>query len=179
MGKVRIIGGTHRSRILKFKDNINGLRPTTDRIRETLFNWLGQDLTGKKCLDLFAGSGALGFEALSRNALLVTMVEMDKSVIEDLKLNKELLKTDNLKIILGSGIDYLKKMTDKIDVLFLDPPYTTTLLKEALEILVKLKDRFIDTTIYIEYAQAPDLTHFEVVKQSKAGAVYYALLKIQ
>ena len=69
MGKVRIIGGTHRSRILNFKDDVNGLRPTPDRVRETVFNWLGQELTGKKCLDLFAGSGALGFEALSRGAV--------------------------------------------------------------------------------------------------------------
>ncbi len=179
MGQVRIIGGKYRSRILKFKDNIDGLRPTTDRIRETLFNWLGQDLTGKRCLDLFAGSGALGFEALSRNAVAVTMVEVDKTVIQDLKTNKELLNAVNLNVVRSNGLDYLKRMDGKINVLFLDPPYATTLLKQSLDLLIELKDKFKDVIIYIEYAQLPDLTVFEILKQSKAGAVHYALIKIK
>src|SRR3990167_11007598 len=118
MGKVRIIGGLYRSRILKFKDGVDGLRPTPDAIREKLFNWLGKDLSGKKCLDLFAGSGALGFEAVSRNATAVTMVESDKIVFGYLQENEKLLQSDNVMLINTSAIEYLKNSKDKFDLIF-------------------------------------------------------------
>ena len=178
MGKVRIIGGLHRSRVLKFKDSETGLRPTPDRVRVTLFNWLSQDLTGKSCLDLFAGSGALGFEALSRNARSVIMIEKNKSVAQDLFTNMKLLNISNLQIKILDSLEYLKRLENKIDILFLDPPFNTTLLNDCLQLIVKSKDKFKDTLIYIEYSNATEeLLGFDIIKQAKAGNVAYALIK--
>lgn len=181
MGQVRIIGGTHRSRILKFKDGVAGLRPTPDMVREKLFNWLGQDLSGKKCLDLFAGSGALGFEAISRNASSVTMVETDKVAVECLIKNKVLLRADNLTIINSSAIKYLGSINKAFDVIFIDPPYDSELLAQSLQLIkAHANDRSIlssDGVIYIEYHTKPDLTGYQVIKQSKPGFVNYALIQ--
>ena len=137
MGRVRIIGGINRSRILKFADGVSGLRPTPDRVRETLFNWLGQDLTGKSCLDAYAGSGALGFEAASRNAKSVVMIDNNKSVAQDLEANKALLHVDNVVIRNESAINYLRTTQAQFDVIFLDPPYASVLLSESLQIIRK------------------------------------------
>lgn len=178
MGRVRIVGGLHRSRVLQFKDNVDGLRPTPDRVRETLFNWLGQDLTGKICLDLFAGSGALGFEALSRNALSAIMVEQDKAVVKDLLNNKKLLKISNLEIICENGLSYLKKQDKHIDILFLDPPYDSDLLNESLQLIYSQKESFKNTLVYIEYRKTPDLTNYSILKQAKAGVVKSALIQL-
>ena len=178
MGKVRIIGGTHRSRILNFKDDVNGLRPTPDRVRETVFNWLGQELTGKKCLDLFAGSGALGFEALSRNAKHVTLVEKDAEVCKDLRLNQERLNATNLEIIQRNATSYVEMCNHQFDVVFIDPPYASILLKQSLELIKNNNILAPDGIVYIEYQEQPDLSGYEIIKQSKAGKVNYALLQL-
>lgn len=178
MGKIRIIGGKHRSRMLSFPDATDGLRPTPDRVRETLFNWLNQDLTGKKCLDLFAGSGALAFEAASRGAILTVAVELKPQVAKKLTENKRLLGLDNLQIVCGDGLQYLLKTQEAFDVIFLDAPYSGDLLPEALKILYNKKLLNKDVIIYIEYAEKPDLTGYSILKQSKAGQVNYALLQI-
>jgi 16S rRNA (guanine966-N2)-methyltransferase len=176
MGQVRIIGGIHRSRILKFKDGVNGLRPTPDRVRETLFNWLGQDLIGKTCLDLFAGSGALGFEALSRNAKWVTLVEKDNAVIKDLRRNQEILAMSNIEITNSNGINYLERLPKGFDVIFLDPPYQSDLLSKSLDIISKTDVLSNSGVVYIEYQTRPNLDGYDIIKESKAGNVGYMLI---
>ena len=102
MARLRLIGGAWRSRLLTMPD-LPGLRPTPDRVRETLFNWLGQDLTGLSCLDLFAGTGALGFEAASRAAARVTLVERDRRLARRLEENRRLLGGDTVRILLADA----------------------------------------------------------------------------
>ncbi len=131
VNRVRIIGGTHRRRYLSFPD-VEGLRPTPDRVRETLFNWLGQTLEGKDCLDLFAGSGALGFEAASREARSVVMVERDERVFKALSASAAELKMQNVELARGDGIEYAARKARKFHVIFLDPPYKSDLLPKAL-----------------------------------------------
>src|SRR5690606_25716968 len=121
-GRIRITGGQWRSRIITFPAHAD-LRPTPDRVRETLFNWLGQDLTGLNCLDLFAGSGALGFEAASRGAANVVMIESSSGVHRVLLENKVRLKADSIELIKMDASVFLITHTRKFDVVFLDPPY--------------------------------------------------------
>lgn len=174
MGKIRIIGGEHRSRQLPVL-NHDGLRPTLDRVKETLFNWLGQDLTGKTCLDLFAGSGSLGFEAVSRNAKQVVMVEQNNQVTKQLEQNKLLLKADNLQIINGDGLKFLQTCQLKFDVIFLDPPYNSVLLEQSLAQIENVLAE--DGVIYAEYQQECDLSQFTIIKHGKAGVVNFVLLQ--
>src|SRR6187397_596042 len=121
--QVRIIGGTWRSRVIAFAPRAD-LRPTSDRVRETLFNWLGQDLTGVVCLDLFAGSGALGFEAASRGAARVVMVERDRAACASLKENRDLLGADRIEIVERDALEFLRQDGAQYDVIFLDPPFS-------------------------------------------------------
>ena len=123
MNSLRIIGGRYRRRILRFPDS-EGLRPTPDRVRETLFNWLGQELDGERCLDLFAGSGALGFEAASRGAAHVVMVEQAPKVLAALQENAKMLRDPpGVEIIRGDALQYLASTKSKFDLIFLDPPF--------------------------------------------------------
>ena len=173
MGKIRIIGGQYRSRMLDVIDS-DGLRPTSNRIRETLFNWLGQDLTGKTCLDMFAGSGALGFEAISRNATKVTMLELDTGVCNQLIKNQTMLKADNVEIINTNSIKYLSNTQDKFDVIFLDPPYDSDLLSKSLAMIHNnLTD---DGLLFVEYDKEINLTGYEIVKSDQYSMVKFALL---
>ncbi|MEW5892281.1 MAG: 16S rRNA (guanine(966)-N(2))-methyltransferase RsmD [Pseudomonadota bacterium] len=126
--QVRIIGGAHRGRKLTFPA-LPGLRPTPDRVRETLFNWLGQRLDGLRCLDLFAGSGALGFEALSRGAAEVVLVERDAKACAGLKKQAALLGG---QVVRADGLAYLKGPAGLFDVIFIDPPFAQRLWGEAL-----------------------------------------------
>ncbi len=176
MGKIRIIGGHHRSRLLPVLDS-PGLRPTLDRVKETLFNWLGQDLTGRSCLDLFAGSGSLGFEASSRNASLVVMIEKEIKIALQLKSNVQLLNLDNCQVLVQSALDYLRNCSIKFDVIFLDPPYQSDLLNQVLKIAYKCLNP--DGRIYIEYESRPELDNYELLKEGKAGKVNYALLAVK
>src|SRR6187399_823171 len=116
--RVRIIAGKWRSRIVKFPAAA-ALRPTPDRVRETLFNWLGQSLDGLSCLDLFAGSGALGFEAASRGAARVVMVEQDRAVFDLLKSTRDQIGAKQVEMVLEDAFAYLKRMP-AFDVVFLD-----------------------------------------------------------
>ena len=122
--KVRIIGGQWRSRILTFPEHAD-LRPTPDRIRETVFNWLGQDLSGLICLDLFAGSGALGFEAASRGAALVVMIDVDARIFRALHENKEKLQATQVELIMMNAVNFMNSDIRKFDVIFLDPPHSS------------------------------------------------------
>ena len=176
MGRVRIIGGIHRSRVIQFKDLHGCIRPTPDRVRETLFNWLGQDLTSKICLDLFTGSGGLAFEAVSRNAQKVVCVEHDSNVVCDLRKNQQLLRAENLDIIHGSALNYLQQTPAKFDVIFLDPPYSSDLLMQSLHLITRYSVLANHGIIYVEYQKSPDLADYLVLKQGRAGAVNYALI---
>ena len=158
--RVRIIGGQWRGRKLEFPD-VDGLRPTTDPIRETLFNWLQPHLPQSNCLDLYAGSGVLGFEAASRGAKNVLMVEKNVHIIKALRTNKELINTDNVQLMHRSAIDYLKQKRKagdvRFDVVFLDPPFKQNELLECTKWLEDNGCLSDDAVIYIECERKLDV----------------------
>lgn len=172
---VRINAGIWRSRMLKFPDG-EGLRPTPDRVRQTVFNWLGQDLTGQHCLDLFAGTGAMGFEALSRNANQLVMIEYAKPVAKSLNKNQALLKTESCQILNMDAMQFLESNQQKFDVIFCDPPYEKKWLDKLLPILGNhLAEGGV---LYAEAEYNIDASDdWEVFKQGRAGNVFYHLLK--
>ncbi len=179
-GEVRIIGGAWRSRRIRFAERPD-LRPTPDRVRETLFNWLGQDLTGKHCLDLFAGSGALGFEAASRGAQCVRLVERDAAALQALRSNGAALQATTVEVVRADALEFLKNhrdhyAVDRYDVVFLDPPFADdgwTQLLAALPAVLKP-----DGLVYCERAQAlTALQGWTVVKSGRAGQVSHQLLR--
>jgi len=153
---VRIIGGTWRSRLLTVLD-LPGLRPTTDRIRETLFNWLGQDLTGLRCLDVFAGTGALGFEAASRGANLVVLLEKDKKAYANLVTNLALLQSSptsgKVEILQRDSVEFLKQQVDRsTNLIFIDPPFSDeALLNRAVIEAGRICDDSGGGGIYVEF----------------------------
>ena len=154
--KVRIIGGVWRSRQLTVLD-LPGLRPSTDRIRETLFNWLGQDLTGLTSLDLFAGTGALGFEAASRGADLVVLLEKDKKTHANLVSNFALLQSSPVsavvEILQRDSVEFLSQQPDRsTNLIFIDPPFQDgTLLDRAVIEAGRICDDSIGGGIYVEF----------------------------
>ena len=121
-GFIRLISGQWKGRKLPVRE-VEGLRPTTDRVKETLFNWLAADIRGSRCLDLFAGSGSLGFEALSRYASHVMMVEMDKGAAQQLAKNLQTLQSQQARIIQQDALTLLAGPSEPFDIIFLDPPY--------------------------------------------------------
>ena len=174
-GKIRIIAGEHRGRRLSVVDR-PGLRPTPDRVRETLFNWLGQRLDGLACLDLFAGSGALGFEAASRGAARVVMVENDRAAFEGLRAAKGTLAAARIEIFLEDALRYLASGAERFDVVFLDPPFRQNALPT---LLAQLEDRLAKAArVYIESATPaePGLGWREL-KRARAGQVSYQLFE--
>jgi len=180
-GKLRIIGGEWRSRQLPVLD-LPGLRPTTDRVRETLFNWIQQDISRARCLDLFAGSGALGFEAASRGAAKVVMIELQAAAGRQLSSNINLLKADNIELHQANAIDWLAQYQgNAFDLVFLDPPFSSDLLGTAIHYLHQNKLLAADACIYIECdtKQAlPELPEgWDIVRQKKAGQVSYYLVR--
>ena len=173
--QVKINAGVLRSRLLNFPD-VEGLRPTPDRVRQTVFNWLGQDLTGKTCLDLFAGTGAMGYEALSRNAKHVTMVENANIAFKALKQNQTALKAENCQVLNIDALLFLATNTQKFDVIFCDPPYQKDWLSKLLPLLNKFLSDIGILYVEAEYEVKSSDT-WQVLKQGKAGNVYYHLLK--
>lgn len=161
--------------MLRFPEAL-ALRPTPDRVRQTLFNWLGQELYGLSCLDLFAGSGALGFEALSRGAASVTMVESNPAVHRALLDNAGLLKAEKARVLRQDAMQFLAQNTQQYDVIFLDPPFGQQWLEKLLPLLAKhLVD---DGVIYAESEKLlADDADWQVIKHGKAGNVRYHLLK--
>lgn len=174
--RVRIIAGKWRSRIVKFPAAAQ-LRPTPDRVRETLFNWLGQRLDGLACLDLFAGSGALGFEALSRGAARVVMVERDRAVAAALRESARSLAASEVQIVEGDALGYLRTGTERFDVAFVDPPYASDLAARALEALPARLNP--GARVYVESATPPAAeAPWRVLRDDRAGAVRYALFEL-
>lgn len=179
MNSIRIIGGEWRRRVLRFPD-AEGLRPTPDRVRETLFNWLGQDLTGLSCLDLFAGSGALGFEAASRGAARVVMVEQSARVAAALKANVRLLAAENrVEIAQADAVKFASSPgagMPRFDVLFLDPPYHKGWIERLTPMLPGLLAE--DGVLYVEAESAlAGCGAWRTVRSGKAGQVFYHLMR--
>ena len=176
--QVRIIGGEWRSRRITFPDR-DGLRPSADRVRETLFNWLGQNLGGQCCLDLFAGSGALGFEALSRGAASVVMVEKSRRVCEALRRNADLLGAKNLQLHCADALEFATvaaaDAAARFDVVFLDPPFHSPLLGQALPLIAPLLRP--GARVYVESAAAfAPSGGWRVLRHGRAGQVHYTLV---
>lgn len=175
--QLRIIGGQWRGRKLCFPDE-EGLRPSPDRIRETLFNWLQPVIAGARCLDLFAGSGALGFEALSRGAAEVVFVDRNRRVVEQLKANVALLKAEGAQVLQADGLQYLKGPARPFDVIFLDPPFRQALLAPCIE---GLQGGWLDarSLIYIEtereLAEPPLPAGWALHRSKQAGQIAYHL----
>ena len=173
--RVRIIAGEWRSRQIKFPPAAQ-LRPTPDRVRETLFNWLGQRLDGLVALDLFAGSGALGFEALSRGAARVVMVERDREVAEALRTSAKELRAGGAEIHEGDALSYVARTPHTFDVVFLYPPFASDLAARAL---AALPPRLAPgARVYVESGQALAAPGpWRTLREDRAGAVRYALLE--
>jgi 16S rRNA (guanine(966)-N(2))-methyltransferase RsmD len=179
-GEIRIIGGQWKRSLLSVA-SIEGLRPTPNRVRETLFNWLGQDLTGLHCVDAFAGTGALGFEAASRKATSVLVCEQDPSLCRSLLGLRARLAANNIQITQGDAIAQMSKLAaNSVDVVFLDPPFQSDLFAPALKAASRITkpQGFVyleSDRVWTNEELAPlDLT---VTRQGKAGMVCYHLLQ--
>ena len=178
LGTIRIIAGKWRGRKINFP-NVQGLRPTPDRVRETLFNWLQPVVGDAHCLDLFAGSGALGLEAASRGAAHVELVELDSSAIKSLQQNCQLLSADNCQVFNSTAHDFLIVNTQRYDIVFIDPPYQANMWSGIADLLVK-NDCLVDNArIYLECPKKqglPDLPpQWQLLKDKVAGDVRYCL----
>jgi 16S rRNA (guanine966-N2)-methyltransferase len=175
--QVKIIGGLWKRKNISFVD-APGLRPTPSRVRETLFNWLDQDLTGKVCLDLFSGSGVIGFESISRGALSVVMVEKSLQVSKMIQENKKLLHAEKAQVHFIDAHIFLQKNNTKFDIIFCDPPFNEgwedKLFPELANHLAK------DGLIYFESESAlKEHDEFNVLKKRKAGNVFYHLVTLK
>jgi 16S rRNA (guanine966-N2)-methyltransferase len=176
-GSIRIIAGKFRGRKLPVL-MAEGLRPTTDRVKETLFNWLMPYIHEANCLDCFSGAGSLGFEALSRGAENVTLIELNKAAAKQLLANKSLLKANNVGVVNTNVLDFLKTSTgNKFDLVFIDPPFRQNLMQPTCELLENgwLTNQAL---IYVEMElestqQFP--SNWQLLKEKIAGQVAYRL----
>ena len=178
-GSIRLIAGKYRGRKLPVL-MADGLRPTADRVKETLFNWLMPYIHDSNCLDCFAGAGSLGFEALSRGAAQVKLIELNKNAAKQLTANKQLLQSNNIEIINTNALDFLKTQPPvKFDVVFIDPPFRQNLVSQTSELLNNdwLAE---DALIYVEMEteanqKLPD--NWQLLKEKIAGQVAYRLFQ--
>ncbi|WP_026376485.1 16S rRNA (guanine(966)-N(2))-methyltransferase RsmD [Aestuariibacter salexigens] len=179
-GSFRIISGQWRGRKLPVAD-LPGLRPTTDRTRETLFNWLMQDVRGARCLDLFAGAGSLGFECLSRGAQHVTFVDTNRVACAQLHDNLKTLRVDKqfATVIEGDALSQLNTMQDSVDLVFIDPPFHQQLCQPCIEQLAQSSILAPEALVYVEHeAQLNSLAtpaHWHLLKQKRTQQVSYQL----
>lgn len=179
-GELRIIAGLWRGRKINFPA-IPGLRPTPDRVRETLFNWLAPTITGARCLDLFAGSGALGLEALSRGADYVQFVDSNPAVIKHLRAYLNQFAITKGTIFQGNGTVALPQMGNAFDIVFIDPPFRQNLIFPCLQWLQQPGWLAVDALIYLEVEAEFDVlaipSSWEIVRNKQAGQVRYLLIK--
>lgn len=177
-GQIRIIAGRWRGRKLDVMSDIDGLRPTPDRVRETLFNWLQSDLVGARCLDLFAGTGSLGLESLSRGAASVHFVETNASVCQNLRSSIAALGAQDATLAQTTSETFLEDCTQDFDVVFADPPYG----KSLLERLIPQIDHLHPQWVYLESGaeeSAPDTPeHWELYRELRAGEVAARLYRV-
>ena len=177
-GQIRIIGGQWRGRKLPVPDS-PGLRPTTDRVRETLFNWLAPSMVDAHCLDCFAGSGALGLEALSRYAASATLLEMERSVAQQLQQNLATLKAVNAKVVNTNTLTFLANPGTPHTIAFIDPPFRKGMLEETVRLLENNGWLADDALVYIESevenGLPPVPAHWQLHREKVAGQVAYRL----
>ena len=179
--RIRIIGGRFRGRRIDVEDR-DGLRPTPDRLRETLFNWLGHDVSGADCLDLFAGSGAVGIEALSRGADKVTFVEADTAAMNTLSQNLARLGCmDQVELRKTDAVRFLRRADRRWDIVFLDPPFQSHLLEPLLKWFSTGQNLGEGALVYVEHeTTAPPAfpTNLQPLKRSRVGASTGSLLRL-
>ena len=179
-GRLRIVAGNWRSRLLDIAD-VEGLRPTSERIRETLFNWLAPRIHGARCLDAYAGTGALGLEALSRGASSVVFVEKSPVAARQLRRNIDVLDARGATVLQQDAHDYLSDAaTGPFDLVFLDPPFAADLVEETCRLLEQHDLLATDALVYIELPKTgaePELpSGWQVKKNKTAGNVRYMLV---
>lgn len=176
--QLRIIGGSWRGRKIQFAE-LEGLRPTSDRIRETLFNWLQAVVGDARCLDLFAGSGALGFEAISRGAAAVDMVEKDPKAAQQLRQNQQQLNTDKAHIHCLTAEQFLQQQTQPYQIIFIDPPFQLGLWQSSFDLLLERSLIADGAYVYAEFPSKqplPELPESLILSRDKtAGDVRYCL----
>lgn len=183
MGEVRVIAGLWRGRKLPVL-NAEGLRPTTDRVKETLFNWLMNDIAHSRCLDCFAGSGALGIEALSRQAQAVVFLEKFATAANQLKKNLQALKSENGTVINTDTLQYLaqKNSGEPFDIVFIDPPFHQGFVPQVLHLLAENHWLAENAILYVETEKNhPPLClpeHWQVLKEKNAGMVTSRLIQL-
>ena len=178
-GKIRIVGGKWRGR--KFPvPGVAGLRPTPDRVRETLFNWLQPVIAGARCLDLYAGTGILGLEAVSRGAADAILVEQDSSLIAQIQRNVEMLDAGGeVYVEQAEALSWLRHNKNRFDLVFLDPPFGQGLIEKSTGLLKEKGCLQPHAMIYVESEpelQVPD--GLRVIKQGKAGKVKFMLVEL-
>lgn len=178
--QLRIIGGKWRGRKLAFPD-VDGLRPTPDRVRETLFNWLQSKIGNARCLDLFAGSGALSLEAASRGAETITMIENNSVASKQLQRHCQQLTTSNCHVEMTTAQQFLTSSSQQFDIVFIDPPYQLNLWSEIAELLMTRAILADNAYIYLECPSKEALPilpeQWQLIKDKKAGSVRYCLFK--
>ncbi len=176
---LRIIGGKWRGRKISFSDR-KEVRPTGDRIRETLFNWLTNDIANTSCLDLFAGSGILGIEALSRGAAKLTFVERQKDISAVINDNLKSLEAHNFELTVNNAVSFLKETEQVFDIIFLDPPFNQENLNALISIIKKRQLSrgfvYIETESNEVFGELP--IYCDIHRQKKAGRVCYGLFTI-
>ncbi len=178
-GKIRIVGGKWRRRLLSFP-GVSALRPTPDAVRETVFNWLMPYIQGRRCLDLYAGSGALGFEAVSRGAASAVLVEKNPKVVKALRHNKQVIDTGNqISVTACTALQYISTAGTRFNLVFLDPPFATDELEKACYQLQKHGLIAPDGLIYLEHASDRKLLYlpdnWRELKNAQRGDVRYTL----
>lgn len=177
---VRIIGGAWRGRRIRFVP-VEGLRPSPDRVRETLFNWLRDQVVGSRCLDLFAGSGALGIEALSRGAAQVLFVERDGAAVSALKANLSLLGANAAEVLQADALQFLRGPPRSFDIVFLDPPFASGCVPEVCGLLAAGGWLAPGGHIYVEQSARVPLdglpAGWTLVRSKRAGEVGYHLAR--
>lgn len=177
-GQIRIIGGLWRGRKLPVPDS-EGLRPTTDRVRETLFNWLAADIQQAKCLDCFAGSGALGLEALSRHAGSATLLELERPVAQQLEKNLATLGAKNARVVNTNTLQFLAQQGEPHQLVFIDPPFRKGLLEQTSTLLESNGWLSDDALVYVEseveHGLPPVPVNWQLHREKIAGQVAYRL----
>lgn len=176
--EIRIIGGVYRGKKLQFPD-IEGLRPTPDRVRETLFNWLMGNIKGARCLDAFAGSGALGFEAFSRGASEVVFLEYNSKAQTQLQKIIRQFNNPQLSLIKIDARIYLQRSKKIFDIIFLDPPFCQQIIPDCLNYIATNNLMPPGGLVYVEAGQMieQDSLHWKKIKLKQAGQVIYSLLE--
>jgi len=181
-GTVRIIAGQWRRRRLTVVERV-GLRPSPDRVRETLFNWLHGRLDGARCLDLYAGSGALGFEAASRGAQRVVMVERDGLAVKCLREQATQLRATGVTVFQADALDWLAGLEEPFDIVFLDPPYGSVPLGEICARLARGACLRADAVVYLESDRSSDQLglgqSWRILRSARAGRVKYHLAALR